>query len=171
MENQNIEIQSIEPQIEQFNKLNHYPPSEVVEIANTLWLNTNNLEYYDGGSFKLKNLDKSIVEKLLGLDNNGHTQESGFRFTDKLINNQLIKSQPYFEGQNYLPDNKDIDQYTSGKVQVDTDTYSYSNSIVEINKISISEDLNSFSLTFIPDPKFEESQLKEYYQILNNHLN
>lgn len=169
MENQNPEVQSLQTS-EQFNKLNHFPPSEVVEIANVLWLNTNDLEYYNGGSFKLNNLDLSKIEKLLGLDKNGHTQVSGFRFTDKLSNDQEIKSQPFFDGKNYLPDESDIDQYTQGKVQIDFGNTNYNN-ILEINKISVSDENSIYTLTFIPDAEFTEDNLKEYYKILGQHLN
>ena len=149
--------------------LNHFPPASVLSLARALWLDADDLEYYDDHTLIMHDLDRAKVKTILGLDHHHNVVATGLRFKDSLTDDRALISEPFFSATKFIPDEGDIDQYTYGVIHVTIDESHYQNKI-EIDRIKVNENQEVFNLTFIPDMDFPSDDLLLYYDLLATHL-
>lgn len=149
--------------------LNHFPPAPVLNLAQALWLDSHDLEYYDDHTIILHNLDRAKVNNILGLDHEHNVIHTGLRFKDTLDDGRLLISEPFFSATKFIPDEGDIDQYTYGVIHITISEAHYENKL-EIDRLKIGENNEVFNLTFIPDMNFPTEDLFLYFNSLTSHL-
>lgn len=149
--------------------LNHFPPAPVLNLAQALWLDAHEFDYYDDHTLILHDLDRAKVNTLLGLDHRHHVVATGLRFKDALSDGRLLISEPFFSATKFIPDEGDIDQYTYGVSHVTISEQHYQNKI-EIDRLKLNDTQEVFNLTLIPDINFPVDDLFAYYELLAQHL-
>ena len=149
--------------------IDHFPPSEILEIASALWVDGKDLEVFDGYIIKLHNLDVTKVKTILGLDHKHEVVGTGLRFNDVLEDGRALVSEPFFSATKIIPAENDSDQYTQGNVEVTFGDHHYKNKI-EIERTKIGDDYEVFTVTLIPSVDFPEKDILIYYKYFSKHL-
>lgn len=151
--------------------LDHFPPKEILELSQALWMDGRDLKVFKDGQVVLHNLTREKVLNLLGLTHDNEVKNKGFTFKEKLDDNREISSSLAF-GRNVY-ENKEVDPnnevFGHVIIEMGKDRYDFT---VKVDNLVVNEGGNEIvsTVSIIPDVKMSTQDLLKYYQSLANHL-
>ena len=149
---------------EKANQVEHFPSNEgAFELASALEAK---LESFKTGEIVLRQLSTDQMRILLGINSDGESVETGFRFNDE---DKKIESNPNFAGKNPLIDKDDPSDTSRGVAKISTPSGDHNLNLL-IEKYNLGSNGIEYSLKLIPDVTMDESLRHLYLDLVSKNL-